>query len=278
MGQTVNPTDYLAELAPMVAPSTLLSYRQRLDRFTQWLGNRTPSSQICAEWVKTALEVDRLSKRSIRQYLDTIRAFLAWQVERGHLKTMPVLPTKRLAGPAAVRQVFTLDEYSSLLAAAGDTFWRYGIMAGWETGLRLGDVACLQWSQVSTETASVKLVPGKTKRFGKQVEIPIGADLVLLLMKLRLAGGQQSEFVCPPMATLYATDQHRSLSSQFGRLVARAGVVGKSFHCLRHSAITRWVANGATVETIASMTGQSYQQILGYTHLSLEEKRKACGL
>ncbi len=271
-------TDYLSELAPLVTPSTLLSYRQRLERFTQWLGNRTPTSQICAEWVKTLLEVDGLSKRSARQYCDTIRAFLAWQVERGLLKTMPVVPSKRLVGPAAVRQVFIMEEYSSLLSAAGDSHWRYGVMAGWETGLRLGDIACLKWSEVSTDTSSVKLIPNKTKRFGKQVEIPVGADRVLLLMKLRLAGGQQSEFVCPAMALLYAVDQHRSLSSQFGRLVAKAGIVGKSFHCLRHSAITRWVANGATVETIASMTGQSYQQILGYTHLSLEEKRKACGL
>lgn len=272
----MDTTTYLAEIRPLIEPASAYAYTQRLRRWSKWIGARKVTSELCAEWINHLISLG-LSRRTVKQYCSTLKSYLDWMEERGHLTEVPRINTKRLSVTATERRVFTLEEYERLLLDVSE-MWRYGIMVGWETGLRLGDVACLKWIDVSFETASIKVMPKKTRRFGKQVEIPFSPTLLAVLTVMRATTRPDEMHVCPEMAAHYLTDQHRSLSGQFGRLLAKAGIKGRSYHCLRHSAITRWIAGGATVEAVASMTGQSYQQILGYTHLSLDDKRKVCGL
>lgn len=51
-----------------------------------------------------------------------------------------------------------------------------------------------------------------------------------------------------------------TLSVYYGRMLARIGITGKSFHCLRHSFVSRCHEAGKTLEQIAVWVGHSSEE------------------
>jgi site-specific recombinase XerD len=61
--------------------------------------------------------------------------------------------------------------------------------------------------------------------------------------------------------------QRYTLSVQFQRLLADAGIQGKSYHCLRHTLATELNAEGESIEAIAKALGHgSTRATKGYLH------------
>lgn len=265
---------YLAHVAAENEEGTLEAYTLRLEKFRQFIGRRKVSRTIVLEWIRHLLTVERLSKRTVAHYRRTVRGFYAYLVENEFEKVNPVSKGSRINPSSAPKEAFDDEEYLRLLNAAADTeFWDYAIRLGYDTGLRLSDVAELEWSSVNFATRSVKLMPRKTKRYEKVVEIPLTESTMHVLEKMKLAAGG-SQFVAPWMAAQFAADRHKTLSMQFIRLARKAHVF-KSYHSFRHTFVTRMLAANVHPAIIASMTGQSLGQIMTYSHPSLETKRAA---
>jgi integrase len=265
---------FLEHVSAHNAEGTLEAYTQRLEKFRQFVGRRGVTRRVALEWINHLLSVERLSKRTVAHYRRTVRTFYAWLVENEFEKQNPVSKGSKLHPSSAPKPTFSDDEVARLLATARDTeFWEYGCRMGYDTGLRLSDVAEMEWQSVNFTTHSVKLMPRKTKRFEKIVEIPLSQATMDLLDKMKLAAGA-SQFVAPWMAMQFAADRHRTLSMQFIRLAHKA-LVFKSYHCYRHTFVTRMLAANVHPALIASMTGHSLAQIMNYAHPTLETKRAA---
>jgi integrase len=155
-----------------------------------------------------------------------------------------------------------------------DGYWRYGVICAWHTGLRLSDVALMKTNRLNLDKRVIDMTPLKTRRFNKRVLIPIADPLLKQLRMMDLTG----EYVAPPMAVHYQFDQHKTLSMQFIRLARKAGVIGKSFHCFRHTFVTRLLEGGASAELISTITGQTVDQVMSYAHPSIDSKREAMGI
>lgn len=68
-------------------------------------------------------------------------------------------------------------------------------------------------------------------------------------------------------ALLHDPEKRAKLSVHAGRIFARAGVEGKSFHCLRHSFVTRLSKSGKSLEEIGKIVGHSSTETTkGYAH------------
>lgn len=269
-------TLYLAHVQAHSAEGTHEAYSQRLARFVAFAGRRRVNRRLVNDWCQ-AMQVEGLHPRTIALHRRCLRGFYAWLLDNELVASNPVGKFNVVCPASTPKEVFTDDEYLRLLEVAADTdFWDYGIRMGYDTGLRLSDVAEMRWSSVSFETQSVRCMPRKTKRFQKVIEVPLCESTMHCLACMKLKAGA-SPFVAPWMSAQYQADSHRTLSMQFIRLARKAGVEGKSYHHFRSSFITRMLAHNVNPALIAAMTGHALNQIMAYAKPSLETKREAMG-
>jgi integrase len=173
------------------------------------------------------------------------------------------------------RKPVTEVEFETLLAQA-PYFYRQAIAIGWFTGLRLGDICGLEWAElqppwvadeVKCYTHLICWTQKRDKRVSLDLSLPILGDgmLTTILGEIKSV----DEELCFP--TEHATNtypKHRALiPTKMRRIFDRAGVTDKSFHCLRHSFVSRLAKAGVSLEDIGTYVGHSNTQTTeGYSH------------
>lgn len=147
------------------------------------------------------------------------------------------------------------------LAESDLRFWRAAIVIGRHAGLRLGDIACLEWSCLSK--------PGKlivwTDKHDARVDLPMTPELRAVFDSLP----RHSRHLCFPSQDKTARDRKKrsKLSVQFGRLLESIGIEGKSFHCLRHAFATDCRKRNMPMPHIQESLGHANQSTTkGYIH------------
>lgn len=181
--------------------------------------------------------------------------FFQWLVDAEYIDSNPSLNLKvdrhGLPQGKLLRketQPVTESDFRKVLSSMQPTeFWWIAAQMSWHGGLRLGDIALLEWDNIKDD----RIVVG-TRKSGEEVEYPITPELRDVLKFLpprpdRRTGlksgatkyrGEQLEgrfrYVWPEWASRYNTD-NSNLSHQFSRRLARVGVHGKSFHGIRHT-------------------------------------------
>jgi integrase len=111
-------------------------------------------------------------------------------------------------------------------------FWVAAVMLAQQTGLRLGDVCCLE--KYSLEDGVIRLKTAKTNTL-----VEYGAVTTLGKL-LAMCEGNGTPYVFPTQRSIYLSkDGCATLSTEFRRLCARAGVSGKTFHGLRTTFIQK---------------------------------------
>jgi integrase len=158
----------------------------------------------------------------------------------------------RKGGSPQERRPFTDREIRAILAAA-DPEWYGMVLCGLYHGFRLGDVADLTWLNVDLVLRQFRFDTEKTSR---ATNVPIAEPLYRYLMEL--AGDDPAGPLFPRAHALRARGVGTgALSNQFGRIMAKAGVVekrsnqkqpdgqgrsgrrqspGLGFHCFRYTA------------------------------------------
>ncbi len=187
------------------------------------------------------------------------------------------------------RRAFTLPELKKLLAVASDE-WRTAILLGIYTGLRLGDVQALTWTNLDLQAKELTI---RTQKTGRVQILPLAAPLLRHIETLP-AGDDPKAALCPA----FEGKPVHWLSNQFYELLASAGLVqsrgdhqkkaGKqgrsarrqmsdlSFHSLRHTA-TSLLKNAGVSDVVArDLIGHESEAISrSYTHIDAETKRAA---
>ena len=198
-------------------------------------------------------------KLSTRQWkLDRIRMFFKFCRSRGYSQHDPgamVYINPRLLSLKQMeptqRQPFTQAEVEKLLRDVKG-IWHLFIAIGAATGLRIGDVANLEWDCVKEDHLLVW-----TRKKTKRVEVPMPPFLSEVLEQRRNA----QRYVFPEHHERYngSHRQRMSLSGMFKGIVL--DVLGpdcrKSFHCLRHYFVTEASKNGKSMDEIAKLVGHS---------------------
>lgn len=161
------------------------------------------------------------------------------------------IPNRKLA-PRHQRP-FTEDEFVLIYQAARDP-WKTAVLIAWFTGLRQKDVFLLRWDAICGDVLTV--LPGKTARFGRAVQIPIHPQLVAALKALphvndRVLGAWPYD----PKSVQFQT--------AFGKLLKRLKIVDDdlgivNFNSLRDSFVTRCDAAGIPRHAIRGLVGHVY--------------------
>jgi integrase len=183
------------------------------------------------------------------------------------------------------KDVFTREQLSELVKAAPSEDWTGAILCGYYTGLRLRDIADLQWSAVDLTGRIIKVM---TRNTGKTVTVPIHPQFNAWLDKQTRGIGKAPVF---PTLAGKAGGGKSGLSMAFRRIMERAKIKGRllreangvgrsqsslSFHSLRHGFVSAMANAGVAQELRQKLTGHASAEMNAqYTHHELESLRAA---
>ncbi len=272
-----------------------------LNRFVKWLDAAHPeikrvrevSLRICSEYWKH-LEKEGKSASTRNNNLSALNVIWSCVHAPMELDSNPWAAIRRDQGGSIRYQPFTQEELDSLrrMAAVFRTlaepeFWPAAIEAGLYTGLRLGDIATLDWSELPLDDSFLILVPNKTKHWDEdRVAVhSLSLPWVKLLPERRPEG-----LIWPMAAECYAAGR---LSKEFTEMAKAAGIVLdrepeegerrtmnvrlKCFHSLRHTFATIALKHGVTQEELRDQGNWSGTEVIDahYNHAKLELAKKA---
>lgn len=157
-----------------------------------------------------------------------------------------------------------------------------GILLCLYTGLRIGKLLALEWSDVNFDKRELRVSKtcydkdgvrtiGTPKTWSSTRVIPIPTQLVPVLEALQTRGGSQ-----------YVVSDHgqyisiRSYQRSFVLLLKKLNIPHRGFHALRHTFATRELECGMDVRTLAEILGHKNPTVTlnRYAHSLMEHKRE----
>lgn len=159
------------------------------------------------------------------------------------------------------------DEYDVLACSPTlPLFWKRAIALGYYAGLRISDVAALEWASLSTDGVKVW-----TRKRDKKVVLPFSNRLISPLapvIREMLTEPRCDERFCfPTQNAVLLSKTRQRLSQDFTRWCDRHSICFKVFHSARHAFATRLDQAGVTVEEIGKLIGHSSARTTeGYIH------------
>lgn len=276
------------------SPGTITRYRQVTRDFLASLKARAtaPLASVTPGDITTYRDELRLEGRAVTTCNMVVKKILSVPFEAarklGYIPTNPVHAVEPLKltseDRGAGRDPFSPDELSRLLRGAGRADWCGAILLGATTGLRLGDVANLQWENVSLDTGWINL---ETEKTHVEVNLPIHEDFAEWLAEQPRGIGKAPVF---PTLEGIPVGGCAGLSAQFRERMEAAGIVerltvrtgkgrttsNKGFHCLRHTFISQLANGGVSPEVRRELVGHTDEKSHArYTHHKDEVLREA---
>jgi integrase len=292
-------TRWIASKQLTLRPKAYERYRGIVEVFLKWLGvSRAALGLTHLSRIELAGFRDYLAARhapgSVNVSLAVLQAALqdAFQdglVDVNEAARVPKLDERR--SKTEQRRAFTPEEIRSILAAA-DPEWQGMVLTSlYAGGMRLGDVADLQWEFIDFGTREIRFPTEKTRR---QLILPIAEPLYRHWYEI--AGVNPKGPLFPRAFELRQRNVPTSaLSNQFYRVLTAAGLVekrknrskgkgrsaarttgGLGFHCLRHTATTMLKAGGVSDAVAREIVGHESPAISRmYSHLDGSVLREA---
>lgn len=244
----------------------------RLGGLAQSFGPDRPAVELDRDAIETWLGTLTGLKATTRSsYLSSIKTFTRWAAGRDLLPTDPCSAVEGIRRPRSVPRALTRAQVAAILGVCRYARERSAVMLMVGCGLRSGEVASLDWSDVSLDERMM-IVTGKND---DEREVPIPAEVAAVLEELphrrgavisatkmtnakrgHLAAGKRDT----GMPLLPAT-----VAGMVGRLVREAGLKrgqydGRSAHALRHTCASDVLDNCDDLRVV--------QQLLGHQNLA----------
>lgn len=267
-------------------PSYRKTQKRVLSELIEVYGPRKLIRDIDREELVKLVKVYQARGVEVYHFLRFVKKFMELMRQEGVINLNPV-QYRRLPftiRPYATKPIITLEQYQRLLAYASKPHVQDGyavlIMIGWATGLRCCDAATIKWDY-SEESSYVDLAneiiiarPSKKRRSKERLEIPITAELLEALRGMYAE--RESDFVTPSLAYYFRPNTSSGpFRVKFKAICQACDLPEVSYHCFRHSFVTRLLRAGVNPVVIASLTGQSLAMIQRYSRVSREDKVQA---
>ena len=203
---------------------------------------------------------------TINRDLSVLRHVLYWAVDEQLLAANPLARMKMARERRTRRQVLSVAEEQSLIAAAKKHLYTMTIMA-LDTGMRRGEITSQRWEDVDFAQKVLFVTHSKTPE-GESREIPLTARLHNYLLEHRKAEGLVIDFHGRPVRIVKRTWKTALKNAQIRHV---------RFHDLRHTFNTRMMEAGVLQEIRMALMGHSQGSRVHalYTHIELPAKREA---
>ncbi len=189
--------------------------------------------------------------------------------------------------------VLTVDNQRKLMKHLTDnfTFRNLGILICLHTGMRIGEICALKWSDINLSAATISVnktleriyisdaTPAKTeivisspKTTNSRREIPIGKGLLKILRPI-MAVVNSDFYVITNEAK---PTEPRTYRNYYKHLMESLNLPAMKFHGLRHSFATRCIESMCDYKTVSVILGHSNiaTTLNLYVHPNMEQKKK----
>ncbi|MDR0691490.1 MAG: site-specific integrase [Prevotellaceae bacterium] len=191
-------------------------------------------------------------------------------------------------------EVLTVAQTNTLIAYLRDnfTFRNLGILIAVSTGVRIGELCALQWSDVDMERGvltvqktiqRIYIIEGGRRRTevimddpktsSSNREVPLSPDLIKILKPLmKIVKSDNYLLTNDDKPT-----EPETFRIYYRKLMAKLGLPRMKFHGLRHSFATRCINANVDIKTVSVLLGHSNVSttLNVYTHPDLEQKKSA---
>lgn len=263
---------YLPAMKAKVRGSTYKSYVRLCGKLKDYFGTMSLASitpnTIDDYFRSTAKEITAQKRAPGAGELNNRRARLMAIMGMAEMKEWiprnPVKAVERQEYDPEEKHLITADEEEQLLNASPD-WLRPFIVMGLYGGLREGEIAKMKWEHVQSGFIHV---PEENAKNGEERDVPINARLEAVLADLARVRMQEGS----PDWVFYSRARKghflpNSVSMAFTRLAEGLGIPA-TFHCTRHSFITRMQDSGIALPHLKAITGQKTDAMVAhYTHL-----------
>ena len=216
----------------------------------------------------------RLGANSIRLYLALLsHLFNVARKEWGMVELVnPVELVRKPKLPQGRDRRLVGDEEARLLAACAAMNPELAdiVIVAIETAMRQGEIMGMEWRHVNWLEHTVYLPDTKN---GTARVVPLSVRAEEALQRQQARGGLRPARGLHPASGLRParvwTYTNDGLRASYAKAVKRAGIVGLTFHDLRHEATSRLCEKGLPILTVQAITGhKSTQMLKRYTHIS----------
>lgn len=220
----------------------------------------------------------KLAAYTLVLFEETVKAIFNKAVRDGLMASNPVQELtreKRFHAPDKHREYLTADELKRFLSVEPQTYMEEVVQRAFGfscmTGLRLGDMQRLRWSDIKDVNGvqTVSLIQHKTKR---PVSVPLNA-LALSLLPPRPENGEDS--IIFPLVK-----KPDNVAKYVRRIRDKAGIEKDfTYHSSRHSAATLAITAGAELYSVSKILGHgSIASTQVYAKVNMEKKVEAMNL
>ena len=254
--------------------NTIFTQESLLNRFVNFSGVRKISEvtdKHIADYVNEKIDIKLKSRE---QRLSALKSLFTYAIANSYTINDPcvgiVVDASKLSHKqkeTKSRIPFTKSEYNKMIKHA-PYFFKQAVMLGWWTGLRAIDVCKLEWDSWGEDHLTVW-----TEKTDTRVQLPYDSPDIgggILRSVVTEIEHNKTRYCFPEWAEVISDPKLRSrFSVYFSRFLDRMEIEGKSFHCFRHTFVSRIKAENynSSIETIAKWVGHSsVETTKGYLH------------
>lgn len=248
---------------------------------------------IVQEYVLKELELG-LNEKTIKDILIVLKMILKYGVKNDMIDFHQIdikFPTNH---ERKVVEVLTRDNQKKLMdhLYSNFTFKNMGIFLCLSTGLRIGELCALRWSDIDMEERVIKvrhtiqrvyITDEVDKKYTKLIidtpktkesirDIPLSSDLVKLLSPLKKVVNNEY-FI---LTNEVNPTEPRTYRNYYKKVLNYLGIPNLKFHGLRHSFATRCIEANGDYKTVSVILGHSNisTTLNLYVHPNKEQKKK----
>lgn len=257
-------------------------------------------NQEISQWFKTNRLCDNtpLSDKTARDIILIFKLCLNYGMQKNYIPNQKInLIVPICKNRNATTQTYSAQEQQIIVSAilGNLTNKSNGILISLYTGIRIGELCALRWSDVNLEKGTIiisktlqrlylkeeieekhtKISITSPKTYSSVREIPISSKLTQTLIKLYI--NDPNAYVLTNTEKYIEPRTYRNFYSNF---IDSLNVRKLNFHCLRHTFATRCIECGADYKTVSEILGHANVNITMnlYVHPSIEQKRKCVEL
>ncbi len=234
-----------------------------------------------------------LSQKSIKDIIIVLKMILKFAVKQKLLAYNEIEIKFPTVGEKTDLEVLNKNDHKKIINYLQEnfTFKNLGIYICLSTGMRIGEICGLLWSDIDVENGIIKVrrtvqriyvIDGETRHTEILIDtpktknsirdIPMTTELYKIIKPLKKV--VNNDFYVITNET--KPTEPRTYRNYYERLIKRLGIPKLKFHGLRHSFATRCIESKCDYKTVSVILGHSNisTTLNLYVHPNMEQKKK----